>query len=145
MKMYYGNVPIESMNIKHYEMDTNDCTMVPSDLQAGVTGVARGKKIVGTGKCFEFASYGAMETNLPDIIPNNINVIEISSIYYPIQITIPLSEMKNMDFSTELKVADVIVDGEAYPLTVLASNNELNISCDKTIKLEVFYGKDNYV
>ena len=145
MKMFYGNTPVKSLNIRHYEMDTNDCTMVPSDLQAGVTGVSKGKKIVGTGKCFEFASYGAMETNLPDIIPNNINVIEISSIYYPIQITIPLSEMKNMDFSTELKVADVIVDGEAYPLTVLASNNELNISCDKTIKLQVFYGKDNYV
>lgn len=145
MKMYLGKTPMKSLNIKHYELSSNDCTMVPSDLQAGVTGVAKGKKIVGTGKSFEFAYYGQMETNFPMIIPNNINVIEIASIEYPIRLTTVLSEMKALDFTVENMMAQVIIDGISYNVFVQVNQNKLNINCEKDFALEVFFGKDNYV
>lgn len=144
MKLMYGNVPVKSLNIHSYELNTNDCDMVASDLQAGKTAVARGQKIVGTGKSFEFAYYGAIETNFPIYIPNNINVIEVASMYYPIQLSIALSDMKDIDFTIIQTVCDVVIDGVVYPLTIQASNNILTATCDKDIKLQVFYGKDNY-
>ena len=145
MKMMYNGTHIKSLNVKHYEMDTNDCDMIASDLQAGKTAVARGKKITGTGKSFEFASYGRLETNLPVIIPSDINIIEIASINNPIQLTTILNDMKNLDFSIGSVVATVIIDGTSYDLVVQVNQNMLNILCEKDISLQVFYGKDNYV
>lgn len=144
MKLMYGNVPVKSLNIHSYELNTNDCDMVASDLQSGKTAVARGQKITGTGKSFEFAYYGAIETNFPIYIPNNINVIEVASMYYPIQLSIAISDMKDIDFTIVQTVCDVVIDGVVYPLTIQASNNILTATCDKDIKLQVFYGKDNY-
>lgn len=81
--MIYGGVPVNSMKISYYEMDTNDCDMIASDLQAGKTAVARGQKITGTGKSFEFATYGYITTNIPTPIPTNINVIHLGCMEYP--------------------------------------------------------------
>lgn len=145
MKMMYGNVPIKSLNIKHFEVDTNDCDMIASDLQAGKMAVARGKKIIGTGKSFEFASYGMMETNKSKILPSSINVIEIACLTNPIQHTIALSNMKNVNFSSLQTVGSVIVDNVNYPINVQVISNKLTISCEKSLSLQVFYGKDNYV
>lgn len=145
MKMFYGNTPVKSLNIKHYELNTNDCDMIASDLQAGKTAVAKGKKITGTGKSFEFAFYGNIDTNFATPIPNNINVIEIASTDNPIQLTTILSDMKNLDFSTENIVAKAVVDGIFYDIAVQVNQNKLNVICEKDISLEVFYGKDNYV
>lgn len=145
MKMFYGNTPVNSLNVRHYEMDTNSATMIPSDLQAGVTAFAKGKKVTGTGKAFEFASYGMMETNKSKILPSTINVIEISSLTNPVQLIIALSDMKNVDFSSVQTVGNVIVDNISYPLNVQVVDNKLTILCDKSVFLEVFYGKDNYI
>lgn len=145
MKMFYGNTPVNSLNVRHYEMDTNSATMIPSDLQAGVTAFAKGKKVTGTGKAFEFASYGTMETNKSKILPSTINVIEISSLTNPVQLIIALSDMKNVDFSSVQTVGNVIVDNISYPLNVQVVDNKLTILCDKSVFLEVFYGKDNYI
>ena len=144
MKLMYGNVPVKSLNINYFEQDTNDCTMVASDLQAGITAVARGQKITGTGKSFEFAYYGAVKTNQAQYIPNNINVVEIASLDYPIRHAIALTDMENIDFSTQQIVGYVTVDGMEYDVKVQAVNNFLTLSCEKTIFLEIFYGKDNY-
>lgn len=144
MKMYYGNTPVNSLNINYFERDTNDCDMVASDLQTGKTAVARGQKITGTGKSFEFAQYGGIDTNLPMVIPNTINVIEIASITYPIRTVFSLTEIKNLDFSIPQTAGYVIVDGSEFPITVTVTNNMLTLSCDQTITLQVFYGKDNY-
>ena len=144
MKMFLGNTPVSSLNVHHFEMDTNDCTMVASDLQAGITAVARGKKITGTGKSFEFAYYGGLETNSPQYIPNDINIIEIASVDHPVQLVIPLSDMKSNDFSIPKNVCNIVVDSVSYPINVQAVNNILTISCDKTVTLQLFYGKDNY-
>lgn len=145
MKMIYNGTPVNSLKVKHYEMDTNDCDMVASDLQAGKTAVAKGKKITGTGKSFEFAYYGLISSNDMMFIPNNINVVEIASLSYPVQHTIALGDMKTCDFSIEQIIGNIVVDGILYPVTVVASGNFFTISCGVDTYLEIFYGKDNYV
>lgn len=144
MKMFYGGVPVNSMKVKHYEVSTNDATLKPSDMQAGVTAYAKGQKVTGTGKSFEFANYGAVYTNVPLVVPTVINIVEISSLNYPVQLSIALSNMKNVDFSSIQTIGSIVIDGTAYPITVVVSNGKMTISCEKTLKLEIFYGKDNY-
>lgn len=145
MKMFYGNIPVNSMKIKHYEMNTNSATVQPSDMQAGVTCFGRGKKITGTGKAFEFAQYGSIGTNLPLVIPNIINIIEITSTVYPIKSVFVLSEIKNVDFTTPQIIGYVVADNVESPVTATINDNILTLLCDKTLVLEFFIGKDNYV
>ena len=145
MKLMYGSVPVKSMNIHSYELSTNDCTAIPSDLQAGVTCVAKGKKITGTGKSFAFATYGRWKTNESDIIPTVINVIQVGSTDYSLRMTIPVGVMHSYDFTVPQKIAEVTIDGEVYPITADVQSGELSISCEKTINLELFIGKDEYV
>ena len=143
MKIMVGNTPLKSAKIHCY--DTSDATMIASDLQAGVTGWAKGKKITGTGKSFEFACYGMLRTNTAQYIPTDINVIEIACTTNPVQLNIALSDMKNTDFTVSRNVGSITIDGVAYPLTAQAANNVLTVSCDQDTYLEVFYGKDNYI
>lgn len=146
MKLMYGSTPVKSLNINYFERNTNDCDMIASDLQAGKTAVARGQKITGTGKSFEFAYYGIFQSNESLIIPiDTINVIHISSIDYPTQSLIHLNNMKDLDFTTNQVVCNLIVGGNEYPVTVTASNNEVSIACGANVSFEVFLGKDNYV
>lgn len=145
MKMFLGNTPVSSLNIKHFEMDTNDCTMVPSDLQSGVTAVARGQKITGTGKSFEFARYGFLTTNVDKYVPTNINLIQVSSSEYPVKLGLDLSLMHSVDFSSEQKIATIIIDNNEYDITVSVQSNRMKVSCNESIQLQVFYGKDNYI
>ena len=145
MKMFYGGAPVKSMKVKHYEMNTNDCSAIPSDLQAGVTCVSKGQKITGTGKSFEFAKYGTMYSNFPIPVDNVINIIEISSTVYPIVMNDTLFNINHLDFSVLQTIGAVIVDGVNYPLSAVVENNILTIVCDKSISLEVFCGKDNYI
>ena len=140
-----GEVPIQSLNVHHFEMNTNDATVVSSDLQAGVTCYARGQKVTGTGKAFSFATYGAFILNIPVPIPSAINVIEVASTEYPIKTNITFDQIKNIDFSSGQIIGEVTIDGQAYPITVTVSNNLLDISCSRDITLEVFYGKDDYI
>lgn len=144
MKLMYGSTPVKSLNINYFERDTNDCTMIPSDLQAGRTAVARGQKITGTGKSFEFATYGNYTTNTYIPIPTTVNVVTVSSLQYPLQVLIALADMELIDFTTNQTIGNVVIDGTTYPLVLSANNGLFKIACDKTINLEVFYGKDNY-
>lgn len=144
MKMYLGNTPIKSLNIKHYELDTNSATLKPSDMQAGITAFARGKKVTGTGKSFEFAQYGSIETNMGRYVPSDINIIELASSTYPIKLKTDLINLLTLDFSVNQNIASVIIDGVEYDLYVSVVSNIFKITCDKTFYLQVFYGKDNY-
>lgn len=145
MKMFLGNTPMKNLNIHHYEISTNDCDMVASDLQAGKTAVARGQKITGTGKSFEFASYGDFKTNDSVYVPSSINVIQVSSTNEPIKLAMTLNDMRYNNFNTPVEIGSVFVNGAYYPISVVVTNNILTISCEQDIALEVFYGKDNYV
>lgn len=145
MKMIYGGTPVESLKVKHYELNTNGATVVNSAVQAGLTYYANGKKEVGTGKSFEFASYGEMKTNSMDFVPTLINTVEIGSIDYPIKSTIAFSNMANTDFTIEQNVGSVVIDGVEYPITIKIENSILTFNCEKTITLQFFYGKDNYI
>lgn len=144
MKMFYGNTPVNSMRVIKHDVSTNDATMKASDLQAGITAYAKGKKVTGTGKSFEFANYGQLTTNSSRFIPSNINIIEIGSTQYPIKLSLELLSMKDVDFLGEHKVGTVVVNGNEHDLIVSVESNIMKIKCDETIRLEIFYGKDNY-
>lgn len=144
MKMIYGGVPVNSLKVRHYETNTNDATLQSSDLQAGITAYARGQKITGTGRCFEFAYYGAFKTNSMNFVPSIINTVEIASLDYPIKHSIALSDMVDVDFSVEQNIGVVIIDNIEYPITMTIENSILVLNCEKTFTLEVFLGKDNY-
>lgn len=144
MKLIYGGVPYNTTKVRHYSVDTNDATCEPSAVQAGLTYYANGKKEVGTGKSFEFANYGFIYTNVSFPVPSIINIVEIASLNYPVQLSVALSDMKNIDFSISQTIGSVVVDGQSYPITVVVSDGEITVSCDKTIKLQIFYGRDNY-
>lgn len=145
MKMMYNGVPIKSLNIKHYEMNTNSATVQPSDLQAGVTCFARGKKVTGTGKAFSFAMYGTWLTNESTVVPMDINTIQISSADYPVRMVSPMNIVRHYDFSIPQEVAEVVIDGKVYTMRVSIQNGEFLITCEKTINIELFYGRDEYV
>ena len=145
MKMFYGNIPVNSMKIKHYEMNTNDSNLKPSDMQAGIIAYGKGKRIVGTGKAFEFANYGTTTTNTQNFVSVLINVVEIASTEYPIKSVSHLLDMQNIDFTTEQTIAFVIIDDVEYPITVRVDGDILTFNCEKAIVLDFFYGKDNYI
>lgn len=144
MKLIYGGVPYNTTKVNHYEMDTNSATVQPSDMQAGVTCFARGKKVVGTGKAFSFATYGGWKTNESDIIPMVINTIQIGCTDYPVRMTVPMNSMVSHDFTTPQVMAEATIDGIVYPITVSVENGEFLISCEKTFNVELFIGKDEY-
>lgn len=145
MKLMYGNVPVKSLNIHTFEMDTNSATVKPSDLQSGVTCFGKGKKITGTGKAFEFATYGSLPTNESVYVPSDINIIHVSSVDNPVKLTITLYDMKDQDFTIPLEIGSVLVENVYYPISVVIENNFMSVNCEQAITLEVFYGKDNYV
>lgn len=145
MKIMYGNTPIKAINIKHFETNTDDATVTASDMQSGVSSYARGKKVIGTGKCFEFAQYGGIETNIPMFIPNMINVIEITSTVHPVKSAISLTDTKDVDFSIPQTIGYVMVDNVENPVTITIENSMLTLSCSETTTLDFFIGKDNHV
>lgn len=145
MKLCLGSTPVKSLNIRKLDVDTNDATIVASDMQSGSIAYAKGQKVTGTGKAFAFASYGNLKTNVAIPVPNAINAIEISSLDYPVQMLVALSEMKSVDFTIENTIANAMVNGETCPITAQVADGNLTLGCSQSISLQVFYGKDEHV
>lgn len=142
MKMYLGDVPVKAL---YTHTDTDEGNITAPDMQSGMIAFAKGVKLTGTGKAFAFASYGQVSTNKALPVPSIINVIEVSSLTYPVKMNIALSSMKNTNFSTIQKIGAVTINGTAYDITAQVSNNMLTVGCSKDISLEVFYGRDEHV
>lgn len=142
MKMYLGDVPVKAL---YTHTDTDEGNITAPDMQSGMIAFAKGVKLTGTGKAFAFASYGQVSTNKAWPVPSIINVIEVSSLTYPVKTNIALSSMKNTNFSTIQKIGAVTINGTAYDITAQVSNNMLTVGCSKDISLEVFYGRDEHV
>ena len=135
------------------EPSTYDADITPENMQRGMTAYAQGKKIVGTGKCFEFAEYGLYRakklsngyygfsfqfdksantffvapTGTGDIVVQKVHLVELED--EPIKIG------ENLTTSGELLVA--YSDGKLK--VYLTEINETNTS------LRAFVGKDNEV
>lgn len=58
MPYYIGNKKIKKIGVLT-EPNSYQTTITPADMQMGMTAVSKGKVITGTGKAFEFASYGS--------------------------------------------------------------------------------------
>ena len=48
MKCYLGISPVKFLNIRKLDVDTNDATIVASDMQSGAVAYAKGQKVTGT-------------------------------------------------------------------------------------------------
>ena len=142
MKMYLGDVPVKAL---YTHTDTDEGNITAPDMQSGMIAFAKGVKLTGTGKAFAFASYGQISTNKALPVPSIINVIEVSSLTYPVKTNIALSSMKNTNFSTIQKIGVVTINGTAYDITAQVSNNMLTVGCSKDISHEEIYGRDALV
>ena len=146
MKMYLGGTPLKSMNIRHYEMDTNSATITPSDMQAGTTCFAKGQKLTGTGKAFEFATYGKFPVNSSVPIPTtDINTILVSSTDGAVKMVDGINNLRNLDFSTAQEIGKIILDGAEYSLTVQIINNRITFGCTQSVSVQAMIGKDNFI
>lgn len=97
------------------EPPTYDADITPADMQLGTTAYAQGKKLVGTGRAFEFASYGSRAVK--KIVDSQ--GVERYGIFFDI------GEHVNVLFIAPS------VDGDV----VLQTNHKVDISSDRTVKL----------
>ena len=72
MSVIIGNKKVRKVGVLT-EPNTYDGNLTPPDMQYGTIGYAQGKRIVGTGKAFEFARYG--KTKIKNILDENGNEI----------------------------------------------------------------------
>lgn len=56
MPLCLGDIEIGSI----VGLETYDADITPENMQHGMTAYARGQKVIGTGKAFEFVQYGSM-------------------------------------------------------------------------------------
>lgn len=143
MKLMLGGTPVKKMMVHN---DTMDATMVASDLQAGVTAYANGRKVTGTGKAFSFATYGRFIANVGTPIPtSDINTIVMSSTDGAVKMINSIQNMRDLDYSVAKEVAKIMLDGVEYPLTILIANNRITFGCAKSVSIQAMIGKDEFI
>lgn len=159
MALYFGDKKIGRIGITNgIGLDTSDADITPVDIQRNRTAYVKGKKIIGTGKCFEFAEYGSRVVKeiidsegikrygVSFVVGENTNVILIAP-------TTMGDIVLQTDFIVDIKNGEVVKIGTNY-----TTNGELNAIYDKdrvivyltdfsqnTTVLRFFVGKDNYI
>lgn len=157
MPYYIGNKKIKKIGVLT-EPNSYQTTITPADMQMGMTAVSKGKVITGTGKAFEFASYGSRVIS-PIIDKNGIerqgtpfdydsttNVIFVAptmdgNVILQDQYLVNLSENTETIIASDNTTGGdlrVYYDGERLIIYLTQPTDELTI-------LRFFIGKDNHI
>lgn len=140
------------------EPNSYQTTITPADIQMGMTAISKGKVITGTGKVFEFASYGS---RVIDVIVDNNGVERYGT-------TFNHNNTINVIFVAPSPVGDIFIQDEY--IVSISKGDDVIIAYDQTIECElrayhdgerlivyltkspneptvlrIFVGKDNYI
>lgn len=157
MAIYFQGKKISRMGALT-EPSTYDADITPENMQHGMTAYAQGKKVVGTGKCFEYAVYGARQLqSLKDEDGNNRYGFSIYAVTEPNIIFLASTENGDIVLQSShiVDLADnaVAVVGinhtSSGEVTASYSDNRLKIILGNTenqsTRLRYFFGKDNMI
>lgn len=126
--LVYGDKRIKAIGVTNgIGLDTSDADITPADMQNGKIGYANGEKVIGTGKCFEFASYGA----------ENFDLIfdEQDNDRYGIMMKLP--SITNTLFISSTPNSDVVVQ-EIFRINEIEENKAVKIGTNITTNGEFF-------
>lgn len=156
MSLYYGGKTYKRLGITNgIGLDTSDADITSPDMQNGRIGYANGKRVVGTGKCFEKAGYGDGIVGL--MYDNQGNEKYGISIFTKVKpnvvfitptvgdVFVQTEHIIDLKSNTALTIGtNYTLDGNIY---ISYSNNRLNIYFENILnaqtELKYFYGKDN--
>lgn len=157
MSYIVGGVKAKKVGVL-LEPSTYDADITPENMQHGMTAYARGEKVVGTGKCFEFAGYGSGKIQLlQDGDGNNKYGLSIISKGKPNLIFLSSTGTGDIILQTnhivDLAGDTPVVIGTNYSasgkVTATHKNGRLIIYLENTesqsTRLRYFFGKDNEI
>lgn len=140
------------------EPSTYDADITPENMQHGMIGYAQGKKVVGTGRCFEFVQYGtkvvreitdfdgSVKHGISLDIESGANLVFVASSTIGDSIA-QTTYLVNMAEGVTEKIGQSLTDGgDLYAsykngrLTIYLSNEPK----ERTM-LRLFVGKDNEI
>lgn len=128
MPLYFGGKKIGSIGVTNgIGLDTSDADITSPDMQNGKIGYANGKRVVGTGKCFEFARYGTATFDL--IWDENGNE--------KYGIILKQKSVGNTIFISSMPNSDIVVQ-EVFRITETEENKAVKIGTNITTNGELF-------
>lgn len=136
MKMMLGTKPIKALSIRN---DSPERGMSAMTRQNGSANFASEQQWMESCQPFCLTASVTMETDHPIAVPDDMHLVAISSMRYPIQMCLSLRDSKKIDLSIPLEVAQVIVSRKKYPILAQEVDGFLTLSCSKSVLLNVFW------